>query len=77
MAADPEELSFEQAVARLEEIVLALEQGSVTLDECLAGFQEALVLSRRCEALLESAGRQLSVLTGEAGPEPAEGLDWA
>lgn len=69
--------SFEEAVTKLEEIVTALESGNLPLDECLSRFETAVGLSRFCAARLESAEKQIRILSGEGEPAPASGLPWA
>jgi exodeoxyribonuclease VII small subunit len=58
-------LSFEAAVGRLEEIVAAMESGSLTLDESMRQFEEAVSLSRHCAGRLDAAEKQISVLEAE------------
>lgn len=48
-------LTFEQSMARLEQIVRIMERGEVQLDESLKLFQEGTDLVRRCEQLLSQA----------------------
>lgn len=45
-------LSYEEAIARLEQIVNRLEDAEVPLEESLASFQEGIALSRYCRAKL-------------------------
>ena len=71
-----DELSFEEAVVRLEEIISGMESGSLTLDESLSRFEQAVSLSRFCAAKLEAAEERISVLTAEEGLQPAVGLSW-
>ncbi len=59
-AAEP---SFEDAVLRLEEIVAALEGGTLPLGESLRQFEEAISLSRYCAAQLEDAEAKIRALT--------------
>lgn len=49
------ELSFEAALARLEEIVRMLERGEAPLDQSIELYQEGDRLKRHCEARLKSA----------------------
>ena len=50
-----ENISFEEALKRLEEIVNSLETGQLSLDESLKIFEEGIRLSRLCnEKLLET-----------------------
>ena len=46
------ELSFEDALNQLQEIVNSLETGQLTLDESLAKFEEGIRLSRFCNEKL-------------------------
>lgn len=52
---DIEELSFEAALKRLEEIVRKLESGEASLDEAIALYGEGDRLRQRCEARLAAA----------------------
>ena len=74
---EPGDLSFEEAIHRLEEIVSAMESGSLSLDESLRSFEQAVSLSRLCAGRLEAAEKQIAVLTREAGLHPAADLSWA
>jgi len=69
-------LSFEDAVARLEEIVGAMETGTLPLDECLRRFEQAVGLSRFCAAKLESAEQQIRVLTADEALNSGDHLPW-
>jgi len=59
------DLSFEQALTRLTELVEKLESGELPLEESVAAFEEGVKLTRRCEALLDSAEQRLQVLDKE------------
>ena len=58
------ELTFEQAVGRLEEIVHQLEDGCIGLEESLSQYEEGTQLLRRCFAILQNAERSVALLTG-------------
>ena len=60
----PEPPSFEQSLARLEEIVRALEEGEIGLDESLARYEEGVKLLRRAYDLIERAERRIELLSG-------------
>ena len=61
-------LTFEESLVRLEQIVQAMESGKITLDESLKLFQEGTALIRGCEKLLDEAElRVTKVLAGEDG----------
>ena len=59
-----EQLSFEEAMARLEEIVSALEKGEATLDEMLSLYEGGSALMRRAGGLLEQAKRKVEMVKG-------------
>ncbi len=62
------ELSFEEAMQRLDEIVKGLEKGDVTLNDSMALFEEGTALLRRCTTLLDGAEQQVVRLKkGEDG----------
>jgi exodeoxyribonuclease VII small subunit len=57
-------MTYEQAVKALEELVSAIEQGEVGLEESLASYRRGEQLVRHCRALLDRAEttvRQLSL----------------
>jgi exodeoxyribonuclease VII small subunit len=63
-----EELSFEQAMDRLEAIVARLESGEVPLEAAIELFQEGMQLSRMCGQKLEQVERRIEMLVeGESG----------
>ncbi len=55
-------LSFEQALARLEEIVRALEVGQTPLDGSLSLFEEGIMLVKLCNRQLDEAERKIKIL---------------
>ena len=61
------ELSFEQALARLEELVGRLEGGELSLEESLETFERGTALVRRCARQLEAA--ELRIVQLEQGPD--------
>jgi len=54
--------SFEQSMARLEEIVATLEQGDLSLDESLRRYEEGIRVLRQCEAFLKNAEQRVKIL---------------
>lgn len=64
-------LSFEEALARLEEIVRLLERGEAPLDRSIDLYQEGDRLKRMCEARLKSAQARIErIALGDDG-QPA------
>ena len=56
------ELNFEEAMARLEQIVRALEGGNVPLDESLTLYEEGVKLVKLCSNRLENAEKRIKIL---------------
>ena len=58
-----EEMTFEQAMKRLEEIVRLLDGGNAPLAQTLTLYEEAVSLVNRCNAELENARQRVLQLT--------------
>ena len=87
----PDNLSYEEALDRLEEIVAKLENAEIPLEESLAAFQEGIVLSRLCREKLaeieykveyllkeeyqQSLALETEINSEEAGNENGVGLE--
>ncbi len=65
-------LTFEQQIARLEEIVSALEGGDVQLADSLALFEEGTKLISACTKQLDQAEQQVVKLMKGPGGAPVE-----
>lgn len=61
-----DELSFEQAYERLEEVLSRLQMGNMTLDDSLAAYEEGMSLAAHCQALLDSAELRIESLERSA-----------
>ena len=70
--AGKKKLSFEQAMARLDEIVTTLERGEAPLEESMKLFEEGSKLMRECTALLDAAEQNVKLMTAGEGGEPQE-----
>lgn len=60
-----EELTYEEALAELEEIVSALEGEQNKLDESIKLFERGQALAVRCGALLEAAELKVRQVAGD------------
>ncbi len=56
------QMSFEEAISQLEQIVAKLEKGEVSLEESITNFQMGIELSRYCAGKLDEAEKKISVL---------------
>jgi exodeoxyribonuclease VII small subunit len=61
----PDDLTFEQALAELEQIVRELEDGRTGLEEALARYENGVRLLKRCHMQLSRAEQRIQLLTGE------------
>lgn len=72
-----EEMAFEAALARLDEVVARLEAGGVGLEEAVGLFERGQEYLAICRRRLAAAQRRIEELTAEelpaAGEEGAEG----
>jgi len=65
-------MAFEAALARLEEIVRALDGGEAPLDESLALFEEGVKLVKLCSEKLDRAEQTVKILVRGEDGKPAE-----
>ena len=70
--AKKKEATFEENIARLEQIVTLLERGDSQLTDSLALFEEGTALVTKCSALLEQAEQQVVKLQKGPDGEPVE-----
>jgi exodeoxyribonuclease VII small subunit len=68
---DVSQLSFEAALARLEEIVRTLEKGEAPLDKSIELYQEGDQLKRHCEARLKNAQARIEQIAFGSDGKPA------
>ena len=64
-----EDLTFEQAMQRLEEIVSLLEDGKAPLNESMELFEEGTKLSAYLSQLLDTAEQKVTMITVRDGAE--------
>ena len=58
----PAEIPFEQSFQQLQEIVVQLEQGHLTLDDSLKKYEQGIQHLRNCYAALDQAERKIELL---------------
>ena len=69
---NPQNKTFEESMARLEQIVRAMEGGDVALVESLKLFQEGTELVRSCLKLLDDAQLQVKKIMTAPDGSPVE-----
>ena len=62
------DLTFEESILRLEEILNQLEGNKVDLDTALSQYEEGVRLLKNCHGILESARQKIEILRN-VGPE--------
>ena len=62
-----QELNFEEAMKRLEEIAQELEKGDLDLDQSVKKFEEGMALSKKCNEILQEAEKRITILIQEDG----------
>ncbi|MBL4951456.1 exodeoxyribonuclease VII small subunit [Neobacillus sp. OS1-32] len=60
-------LTFEEAMTKLEEIVEKLEEGDVPLEEAIIYYKQGMELSKLCHDKLKSVEEQLTQIITEDG----------
>ena len=60
-----DELSFEEALSQLEEVVKELESGQLSLDESLSQFEKGIALSRLCNKKLVETQQKVEKLVAK------------
>ena len=73
------EMSFEDAIRELEQVVTALDRGDVALEESIKLYERGAKLKARCETKLKEAEEKVAQITLDAsgqptGITPVEGL---
>jgi len=74
-----DKMSFEEAMAALENVVGQLERGDVPLEQSITLYERGADLKKRCEAKLKEAEEKVAAITlGEngdpVGTKAVEGL---
>lgn len=69
---NPENMTFEASMVRLEQIVRTMERGDAPLEESLKLFQEGTELVRSCGKLLEEAELQVKKIMTAPDGSPVE-----
>lgn len=65
-----DEMSFEDAMRELEQIVGQLERGDVALDASITLYERGAALKARCEAELKRAEEKVAAITLDGQGQP-------
>ena len=61
-------IHFEKSMAELQEIVLQLEKGELSLEESLQQFEKGITIARKCQDLLNQAEQKIEMLSATKSP---------
>ena len=67
------EMTYEQAVSELEEIISKLESGEASLDDSIALYSRGMELSKFCKEKLDAIEKKISFLSQDGAVESAFG----
>jgi exodeoxyribonuclease VII small subunit len=74
-AETPQVAEFEKSLDELEQLVVRMEQGELSLDDSLQSFERGIALYRNCQGALEQARQRVNVLLDPAAPESSRPFD--
>ena len=63
------DITFEQALEKLETIVTEIEQGKVSLEESIEKYSEGTKLITKCRSILDQAEKKIAILSSKEGGE--------
>lgn len=65
-----DQMSFEQAMAELENVVGQLERGDVALEDSIKLYERGAALKKRCETKLKEAEEKVAAITLDGSGQP-------
>ena len=60
---------FETALAELEQLVVRMERGELSLEEALQTFERGIALTRECQSALRDAEQKIQLLSRAEGTD--------
>ena len=66
-----EDLTFEEALAALEETAESLRSGSLGLEESVEVYDKSILLYNRCKAILDKAKQKIEIYRPQDGTTEA------
>lgn len=66
-AEQKQDLRFEEALEKLEQIVSEMERGDLDLDKCMARFEQGMKLAEFCSGQLAETEKKVEILLRESG----------
>ncbi len=75
MARKSTKFNFEDALENLAELVEAMEEGELSLEESLKAFEQGIKLTRECQVALENAEQKVQLLVSSDDIPEAEAFE--
>ena len=72
MSKKAEQFSFETALTDLEQLVLRMESGELSLEDSLQAFEQGVALTRQCQQALTKAEQRGQILLEKNGESVAQ-----
>jgi len=66
---------FETSLEKLEKLVEQMEDGDLTLEDCIKTFEEGIRLTRECQQALAAAEHKVKLLIEENGQVTASDFE--
>ncbi len=60
---EPEEETLEESFSRLDQVLVKLDQGDLSLEDAFASYAEGMELVRRCSAKIDRVEKQCQVIS--------------
>ena len=70
-----EKMTFEEAIAVLENLVKDLEAGGIDLDKSIEIYEKAVLLRNHCRKILDESERRIQKIMESAGQIKTEDFD--
>lgn len=68
-------IPFEKSMAQLQDIVIQLEKGELSLEESLQQFEKGIALARECQGILNTAEQKIEILSATKATPKSESSD--
>ena len=59
--------TFEESLKELEQVVIKLEKGDLSLDQAIESFEKGISLSHECSKKLDEAEKKINILVNNNG----------
>jgi len=70
------EMSFEDSLKALEELVKELEAGGIDLDRSIEVYEKAVILREHCRSILDDSERKIQKIMETSGGVKTQDLDF-